>query len=179
MKERLLLHTCCGPCAAYCVEKLKSKFYVECFFYNPNIYPTEECYTRLEALKLLSTKMNFTIIEGEYEPAIWSEFIKGLEDEHEGGRRCYKCFYLRLHKTAKYAFEYNFDYFGTTLTISPHKDTNVVNSAGLAAEKETGIKFYVADFKQGYRRSCEISRKYNLYRQNYCGCKYSIKPRKT
>lgn len=176
-KPRLLLHACCAPCSSYCLEYLSKYFNITLFYYNPNIDAKEEFQKRLEELKRFVGLLypDIEIIDGDYNSHDFEEIALGLEDAKEGGTRCFKCYELRLSKTAMVALEHHFDYFGTTLSISPYKNASKLNSIGLELEKKYGIKYLTSDFKKqnGYVRSIELSKKYNLYRQDYCGCKYS------
>ncbi len=178
----LFLHSCCAPCSSYCIEYLSQYFHVTVFYYNPNIYPDEEYYHRVreqqEFIKKFPTKYPVKFIEGDFEKErFYKEVAAGLEDEPERGRRCVKCFDLRLRETAKWAKAKGFDYFCTTLTISPMKDATLLNELGAKIGKEEGVPFLPSDFKKknGYLRSCEISKEYNMYRQDYCGCEFSIR----
>ncbi len=176
---RLLLHACCAPCSSYCLEYLSDFFDITVFYYNPNIYPESEYTYRTEELKRLVSEMPFknkvTIEVGNYDPELFYDAVKGLEKEPEGGSRCEKCFELRLRKSAELAKKEKFDYFTTTLSISPLKSAEKLNNIGEKLAKEYGIKYLNSDFKKkdGYKRSLELSREYGLYRQNYCGCVYS------
>lgn len=176
----LLLHSCCGPCSSYVLEHLSEDFKITIYFYNPNIYPDDEYEKRLNEQKklinLIKTKYPINFIEGKYEPNIFLKKIKGLEDELEGGKRCFKCFELRLKETFKKAKELNFDCFTTTLTVSPYKNSTVINEIGKKLE-DSFVRFLSSNFKKndGYKRSIELSKKYNLYRQSYCGCQFSRK----
>lgn len=183
-RPSLLLHSCCGPCSSYVLECLTKHFGVTVFFYNPNIYPREEYEKRLAAQRRLLRDMPADIgakvdfIQAEYDPQSFSGALKGLEDEPEGGARCARCISMRMEAAARTAGERGFEFFTTTLSVSPHKDAELINhTGGLLAEKyEVGYLF--ADFKKrdGYRRSVALSEKYGLYRQNYCGCRYSVYP---
>ncbi len=181
----LFLHSCCAPCSSYCIEYLSQYFGITVFYYNPNIYPDEEYYHRVkeqqEFIKKFPTKHPVSFIEGDFEKErFYREVAAGLENEPERGRRCVKCFDLRLRETAKRAKAEGFDYFCTTLTISPMKDAVLLNELGAKIGDEEGIPFLPSDFKKknGYLRSCEISKEYNMYRQDYCGCEFSFKERK-
>ena len=178
IKPRLLLHACCAPCSSAVLEYLYENFNITLFFYNPNISPDSEFNYRLEELKRLLVEMKFEnidIVVPDYDNNEFEALAKGLENLPEGDKRCKKCYRLRLMKTAKYAKENNFDYFTTTLSVSPYKNAQLLNEIGSELEKEYGINYLYSDFKkkEGYKRSCELSRQYNLYRQNYCGCIYS------
>ncbi len=177
----LLIHSCCAPCSSYVLEYLSNYFHITILYYNPNIFPkTEYEYRILEQERLISS-MSFLnpvqLISTEYTPNDFYSIVKGLEEEEEGGERCIKCYKLRLEYAAKTAKKMGFDYFTTTLSISPLKNAEKLNEIGLELEKEYGISYLVSDFKKknGYQRSVELSKKYELYRQNYCGCVYSAK----
>lgn len=178
-KPRLLLHSCCAPCSSYVIEFLTKYFDITIFYYNPNISPKKEYLKRKEEQIRLIKEFNninkLDIVDCDYDNEIYEERIKGLENEPERGNRCTACFKLRLEKTAIEAKDRNFDYFGTTLTLSPYKNAKLINEIGLSLEEKYDIKYLMSDFKKknGYKRSIELSKKYNLYRQNYCGCKYS------
>lgn len=179
----LLLHSCCGPCSSYCIEYLSQYFNITVFYYNPNIYPDEEYYHRVkEQQRFISqfpAKYKVSFIEGDFDTDRFYEIAKGLENEPEKGARCHKCYDLRLRRTAEVALEKGFDFFTTTLTISPMKDSQILNEIGLAIADEIGVKWLPSDFKkrEGYKRSTELSREYNMYRQDYCGCVYSYRDR--
>ena len=176
---KLLLHSCCAPCSSYVIEYLTPYFDITILYYNPNISPIEEYEKRKqEQIKLIKNikKINkINIIDCDYDNDIYEKEIKGLEREKEGGARCIKCFNLRLEKTAEIAKNNNYDYFGTTLTVSPYKNSKLLNEIGNNLEDKYKIKWLYSDFKKnnGYLRSIELSKTYNLYRQNYCGCIYS------
>ena len=178
----LLVHSCCAPCSSYVLDYLNKYFKISVLYYNPNIYPYEEYLKRKNEQKRLISEMNFinkvNFIDCDYDEEKYYEQIKGLEKEKEGGKRCEKCFYLRLKKTAEIAKENNFDYFVTTLTISPLKNSTLINEIGKKIGEEEGVKFLQSDFKkkEGYKKSIIFSKEYNLYRQNFCGCKYSKNP---
>jgi len=179
----LLLHSCCGPCSSYCIEYLSQFFYVTVFYYNPNIYPDDEYYHRVKEqqrfINAFPTKYPVEFIEGDYDKESFYEIAKGLEHEPEKGRRCHKCYDLRLRRTAQVAKEKSFDFFTTTLTISPMKDSQVLNEIGDRIGQELGVSWLVSDFKkkEGYKRSTELSKEFDMYRQDYCGCVYSYNER--
>ena len=178
-KPTLLLQCCCAPCSSAVLERLCRHFKVKLYFYNPNIYPAEEYekrFIQFEKILAYPAFADIEIVESIYEPEKFDEAAGGLESEKEGGKRCEKCFMLRLSKTAEKAKEIGADYFCTTLTVSPHKNSALLNEICIKAEKEYGVKFLRSDFKkkEGYKRSTELSGELGLYRQNYCGCKYSI-----
>ena len=175
----LLLHSCCAPCSSYCLEYLSQYFKITVFYYNPNIYPEEE-YTKRVAeqqhfIERLPAKYPISFVEGTYDKESFYEMARGLEDVKEGGERCFRCYRLRLEKTAELAKKNNFDYFCTTLSISPLKNSQKINEIGFELEKELDVKWLPSDFKkkEGYKRSIVLSKEYNLYRQNFCGCAYS------
>ncbi len=175
----LLLHSCCAPCSSYVIEYLSPYFNITILYYNPNISPIEEYEKRkqeqIKLIKELPTKNKVNILDCDYDNDLYEKTIKGLEKEPERGSRCTKCFLLRLEKTAITAKKNNFDYFGTTLTVSPYKNSKLLNEIGLSLQEKYNIKYLYSDFKKnnGYKRSIELSKEYNLYRQNYCGCIYS------
>lgn len=177
----LLLHACCAPCSSYTIEYLSQFFRITLFYYNPNIAPAEEYHHRVNEIKRFveefKTKHPVTLIEGDYDPKKFYEVARGLEQEPEGGKRCRKCFELRLAESARLAKELNADYFTTTLTISPMKDAQVLNEVVQEQCDIHGIKRLPSDFKKkgGYKRSIQLSHEYNLYRQNFCGCVYSMR----
>lgn len=179
IRPRLLLHSCCGPCSSYVLEYLAPYFDITVHYYNPNISPEEEFRFRAEEQKRLLAEMPLpapvSFLPGEYEPETFYALAKGHEAEPEGGPRCFSCYRLRLSRTAQAAAEGGFDYFTTTLSISPHKNAQVLNALGGDLAAEYGVSYLFSDFKKknGYRRSCELSTEYRLYRQDYCGCIYS------
>ena len=177
-KPEILLHACCAPCSSYVLEYLSQYFNITVFYYNPNISPKEEYEFRLDELKRLIKETGYTnvfVTDAIYDPENYEETIKGLENEPEGGRRCEKCFRLRLEESAKNCAEKGIQYFTTTLTISPLKNADMLNSIGEEMAQKYGITWLPSDFKKkdGYKRSIELSREYGLYRQDYCGCRYS------
>ena len=175
----LLLHSCCAPCSSYVIEYLSQYFFITILYYNPNISPLTEYEKRKKEQIRLIQSMNVPnkvqFMDCDYDNSVYECEIKGLENEPERGKRCTVCFQLRLKKTAQLAKECHYDYFGTTLTVSPYKNSALINEIGKQLEKDCGVSFLVSDFKKknGYKRSIELSKEYNLYRQNYCGCKYS------
>lgn len=177
----LLLHSCCGPCSSYVLEYLSEYFNIIVFYYNPNIYPSEEYFYRVEEqqkiIDLTKAKHPIRMIAGKYEVERFYELAKGLEDAPEGGARCMKCYELRLREAAKIAKIEGFDYFTTTLTISPHKNSQILNRIAEKVSKEEGVANLPSDFKKrnGYKRSCEITKEHGMYRQDYCGCEFSKK----
>ena len=175
----LLLHSCCAPCSSYVLKYLSDFFIITLVYYNPNIYPEDEYRKRVleqeRLIKELPVKNPITFVEGKYDPQTFFEKVKGLEKEPEGGARCTVCYEMRMREAAIYAKEGGFDYFTTTLSISPLKNAQKINEIGCALEHEYGIKHLPSDFKkkEGYKQSVQLSAEYNLYRQNFCGCVYS------
>ena len=180
-KPSLLLHACCGPCSSYVLEYLTKYFEITIYYYNPNIYPKEEYSRRLNELKkfVIDSNSNVNVIEELYNEEDYDKSVWGLEHLGEKSIRCYKCYEFRMNKAAIYAKENKYDYFTTTLSISPHKNSKWINEIGEHLQDKYDINYLYADFKKkdGYKRSLELSKKYNLYRQDYCGCKYSKKER--
>ena len=180
---KLLLHSCCAPCSSYCLELLSQYFEVTVFYYNPNIYPPEEYEMRVEEqdrfIREFPAKHPISFVEGKYDTNRFYETAKGMEQLKEGGERCFACYELRLRESAEYAKANGFDFFTTTLSISPLKNAAKLNEIGKKLEDEYGIKYLYSDFKKqnGYKRSTEISNEYEMYRQYYCGCVYSKKQR--
>lgn len=178
-RNRLLLHSCCAPCSSYVMEYLSDYFEITVFYFNPNISPVEEYQYRVEEEKRLIAAMPFSypvhFLEGEYRPERFFSIVKGVEKEREGGERCFRCYRLRLEETAFVAKREGFDYFTTTLSISPLKNAEKLNQIGAALSEEYGVPYLFSDFKKkcGYQRSIELSKEYGLYRQNYCGCVFS------
>lgn len=182
-KPTLLLHSCCAPCSTSVLENVCKDFDVTVLYYNPNIFPESEFLKRQKEqerfCKEFMPEKNIKFVTLPYDEREFSECVKGLENEHEGGKRCTECFILRLEAGAKYAKEKGFDFFTTTLSVSPLKDAKRLNAIGTALGEKYGISYLVSDFKKkdGYKRSCEISKEYNMYRQDFCGCKYSLAQR--
>ncbi len=177
---KLLIHSCCAPCSSYCLEKLSPHFKIDVFYYNPNITNNEEYDKRLIEQITFTKKVygeNISVIAGEYNPSDFITAVKGMEELKEGDKRCKICYLLRLEETAKKAKELGYDYFTTTLSVSPYKNANWLNEIGEELEKKYGVKYLYADFKKGggYLRSIELSKEYELYRQDYCGCEFSKK----
>ena len=177
----LLLHSCCAPCSSYTLEYLSRYFEITVYYYNPNISPKSEFDKRFAEQKRLvdslPTMHKVKLIEGEYSYDDFLQIAKGFENVKEGGERCFRCYKLRLEKSAHLAKEQGFDYFCTTLSISPLKNSQKINEIGLEVAEKYGVKWLPSDFKkkEGYKRSIELSREYNLYRQNFCGCVFSKK----
>lgn len=175
-KPKLLLHSCCAPCSSYVIEYLHNYFDITVIYYNPNIFPKEEYEKRKEEqIRFLKNYNDVYFMDCDYENEKYNVLVKGLENEPERGKRCNICFKLRLEKTAIEAKSNNFEYFGTTLTVSPYKNSTLINDIGRELELKHNINWLYSDFKKsdGYKRSIELSKEYNLYRQNYCGCVYS------
>ena len=181
---RLLLHSCCAPCSSYVLEYLSRYFEITVFYYNPNIYPPEEFGKRVEEQKRLIAQLPaehpISFLDGPYEPERFYEMARGLEQIPEGGERCFKCYRLRLSETAEMARAGKYDYFTTTLSISPLKNAEKLNEIGGQLAKDYGVDYLYSDFKKrnGYKRSTELSREYGLYRQDYCGCVFSMRERR-
>ena len=187
--NRLLLHSCCAPCSSYVLVYLRKYFRITVFYYNPNISFEEEYRRRVAEQKRFIEELNrkteedaypITYVEGDFEPERFFEVAKGLEQVKEGGERCFKCYELRLRKSAEYAKANQYDFFTTTLSISPLKSAAKLNEIGVALSKEYGVSYLLSDFKKknGYKMSVELSKEYNLYRQDYCGCVYSKEERR-
>ena len=176
---KLLLHACCAPCSSAVLEKLADFFEITIYYYNPNISDKKEYRKRVNELRRFisefNTKYDVKLLEGEYEPEKYDEIVKGMEDLPEKSKRCYYCYEMRIKDTARVAEKLNYPYFTTTLSLSPHKNANWINKIGKEQEKEFETTFLYSDFKkeEGYKRSIELSKEYNLYRQDYCGCIYS------
>lgn len=184
--KSLFLHSCCAPCSSYVLEYLRNYFRITVFYYNPNISFEQEYQKRVAEQKRLIDAYNrggtgypIDVVEGDYEPGVFYDMAAGLEECSEGGERCFLCYELRLRKTAQQALDGNYDYFCTTLSISPLKNAKKLNEIGEQLAEEYQVKWLVSDFKKkdGYKRSIELSAIYDLYRQDYCGCVYSKKER--
>ena len=180
---KLLLHSCCAPCSSYVLEYLSNYFEITVFYYNPNIFPENE-YTKriLEQQTLISdmkVKYPVSFLAGNYDRERFFQIAEGLEHLREGGERCFKCYELRLDEAAKVARDAGFDYFTTTLSISPLKNADKLNEIGTRLADKYGVQYLQSDFKKknGYKRSIELSNEYGLYRQDYCGCEYSFRDR--
>jgi predicted adenine nucleotide alpha hydrolase (AANH) superfamily ATPase len=173
--RRILLHVCCGPCGTAAVERLSEEGSVTLFYSNANLFPAEEYERRLGAVRRLAALCGVDLVVDEYDHTAWRAWVSGLEGEAEGGARCRRCFEFSLQRAAEYAHAHGFEALTTTLTISPHKDTVMIFAVG----REVTERFLERDFKQtsGFRRSLELSRRYGLYRQNYCGCEFSLAER--
>lgn len=179
----LFLHSCCAPCSSYVLEYLSEYFKITVFYYNPNIYPDSEYYKRVEEQKyfieVFPAKNKINFLEGNFDKDRFYEISKGFENIPEGGERCFRCYELRLEETARLAAENHMDYFTTTLSISPLKNADKLNEIGQKIADKYGISYLFSDFKKknGYKRSTELSKEYNMYRQDYCGCVFSLKER--
>jgi predicted adenine nucleotide alpha hydrolase (AANH) superfamily ATPase len=178
---KLLIHSCCAPCSSYVLEYLSNYFAITIFYYNPNIYPEDEYRRRVkeqeDLIRAMNLKNSVLFVEGDYEPRKYYDLVKGHEKDPEGGDRCFICYGMRLKEAAKAAKEGGYEYFTTTLTISPHKNAAKLNEIGEEVAALYGVSFLPSDFKKrnGYKRSIELSKDYGLYRQDYCGCVYSIR----
>jgi len=178
VKQTLLLHVCCAPCSSYVLEYLHKYFKITVYYYNPNISPEDEYFKRAQEVKRLCRDMKLddvSVIVENYDPASFYDLASGLENEPERGKRCVKCYRLRLEASAIYAKAHSFDYFTTTLTISPLKNAQMLNEIGAEMSQKYSVNYLFSDFKkrEGYKRSIELSRIYNLYRQDFCGCEFS------
>ncbi|WP_300409416.1 epoxyqueuosine reductase QueH [Lagierella sp.] len=175
----LLLHSCCGPCSTSVLEYLTSYFKVTILYYNPNIFPKEEYFKRLEeqkkVIEKVEGKFEIDFIEGRYVPEEYFDAVKEVKDLPEGSKRCFNCYELRLKEAAKFAVENKMDYFATTLSVSPYKNAQVINELGERIGEEYKVMHLPNDFKKkdGYKKSIELSKKWNIYRQDYCGCVFS------
>ncbi|OUQ36871.1 epoxyqueuosine reductase QueH [Faecalibacterium sp. An121] len=179
-RPRLLLHACCGPCSSAVLEQLCQHFEITILYYNPNIWPDAEYHRReqeLERFVAQAHPLGVTVVEDRYDPREFYEAARGLEDEPERGRRCTACYRLRMRRAAQYAAQHGFDWFTTTLSISPHKDAARINQIGQELAAEYGVPHLPSDFKKknGYLRSLQLSAEYGLYRQDYCGCIFSAR----
>lgn len=178
-KPKLLLHACCAPCSSHCLFLLEKYFDITIYYSNDNIYPEEEFNLRLNEINRFTSELPFpvAVLDDGYNPLDYDKAVEGLEALGEKSKRCYMCYKERLTKTALKAKEEGFDYFSTTLSISPYKISRWINEIGSNLEEEYGVKYLYSDFKKedGYKHSIELSKEYGLYRQDYCGCKYSIK----
>ena len=176
-KPKLLLHACCAPCTCGVYPQVSPYFDVTILYYNPNIYPEEEYQKRLENLKILNRHWPFKLVECEYDESVYLSQVKGLEHLGEFSKRCEMCFRNRMEKAAKYAKENGYDIFTTTLSVSPYKNAQLLNEIGNELEAKYGVKYLYSDFKkhEGYKESIRISKEFGLYRQEYCGCRFSLK----
>ena len=182
--KKILLHSCCAPCSSHVISYLTKYFDITILYYNPNISPKSEYDKRkseqIRLIKEIDKENKISIIDCDYDNDLYEKLIKGYEDCPERGNRCTICFNLRLDKTAKIASELEYDYFCSTLTVSPYKNSKLINEIGKKMEEKYNIKWLYSDFKKedGYKHSIELSKKYGLYRQDYCGCKYSVREKK-
>ena len=177
----LLLHSCCAPCSSYVLEFLSGYFEITISYYNPNIYPEQEYLRRFTELKRFikdfPLQNPIKVLELPYNPNEFYQTVKGMENQPEGGERCFSCYRLRMEKAALLAHDMDFDWFTSSLTISPHKNAKKINEIGYELQNKYDINYLPADFKKnnGYKRSIELSGEYNLYRQDYCGCRFSVR----
>ena len=180
---KLLLHSCCAPCSSYVLEYLSSYFYITVLYYNPNIYPDEEYFKRVEDQKhfieRFPARYSISFVEGAFEKERFYTMARGMEDLPEGGERCFRCYEMRLREAAEYAKRLKMDYFTTTLSISPMKNAAKLNEIGAKLQEEYQIPYLFSDFKKknGFQRSVELSNAYGMYRQDYCGCIFSMRER--
>lgn len=178
-RPRLLLQVCCAPCSSSVLNRLKDYFDIDIYYYNPNIYPEEELEKRVDTVKKLVKDMNLSsnVIFPENNPKDFYSYVKDRKNDYEGGKSCYKCYELRLESSAKFAKKMNYDFFTTTLSISPYKKSDWLNEIGEKLQEKYKINYLFSDFKKknGYKESIELSKKYKLYRQDYCGCIFSFK----
>lgn len=176
MKSKLLLHACCAPCSIYVLQKLSADYQMTIYFYDPNIHPKVEYNKRRDELKKYAAKLQLDFVEGPYDSAHWLERTKGLENEPEKGKRCEVCFDIRLAESARYAKEQGFDYWTTVLSISPHKDSKQINRVGARITDIVDLPYIAADWKKndGFKIASQLSKQENFYRQDYCGCIYSL-----
>ena len=175
LKPRMLLHTCCAPCSTHVLELLREQFELTLYFYDPNIHPREEYEMRRDEMRDYADKFSLAFVEGPYDVERWFELTKGHGSDKEGSERCFLCYEVRLRESARFASDNGFEYFGTVLSISPHKKADKINEIGRSLAGEYGINYLEADFKKkdGFKRSIALSREHGLYRQDYCGCVYS------
>lgn len=177
----LLLHSCCGPCSTYVLEYLSNYFKISVLYYNPNIYPSEEYFFREDEQKRLIEKMTpkypIDFIPSDYDPKEYYSKVHGYQNEKEGGKRCELCFDLRIRQAGVVAKKMGFDYFTTTLSISPHKNSQLLNQIGAKISEEVGVDYLFSDFKKknGFKRSVELTEEFDMYRQDYCGCIFSMR----
>lgn len=176
-KTSVLLHICCAPCGTVPIKRLMSDYSVSGFFYNPNIYPQSEYQFRKKEFEDYLNELGIPFFSGTYDNDAWESAVKAFQDEPEGGARCEICYRFRLRETACMAKRLEINFFSTTLTLSPHKNADTINKIGIEIESKTGVQFLEKNFKKsdGFKESCEMSSKKNMYRQNYCGCRYSIR----
>lgn len=179
-RPKMLLHLCCAPCSTHVIELLRDEFDLTGLFYDPNIHPQGEYIRRLEEMRRYADEIGFPFIAARYDPERWFDLTKGWEWAPEGGERCTICYRMRMQEVARFAASNGFDCFTTVLSISPRKSAEKINQIGSLLAQEYGIKFYAADFKKrdGFKRSVELSKRHGLYRQDYCGCLYSLRDSK-
>lgn len=175
--KKMLLHSCCGPCSTHVIETLINEYDLTIFYYNPSIFPSAEYQKRLQEQKRYAKIKGINVIEGKYDEDEFLSRVRGHEGDAEGGGRCAICFEMRLTETALRAKEGSFDIFATTLTVSPHKNAELINAIGKRVGEEYDIEFLPSNFKKadGYKKSVELSKRFGLYRQNYCGCRFSVR----
>lgn len=174
-KMQVLLHTCCAPCAPYVIDVLENEYNTTLYFYNPNIHPSAEYSLRVQEIRRLADDLHKQLIIGDEDTAVWFSLVKGFEQEPERGKRCEICFKMRLESAFRRACELSIPFVATTLTVSPHKSASTINAIGKHLSQEYGVGFIAKDFKKqdGFRKTCDAGKKYNFYRQNYCGCIFS------
>ncbi len=179
-RPQLLLHSCCGPCSSSVIDDLRHYFELTVFFYNPQIFPEDEYERRREAQKILARAYGIPVVEGDRDEREFLHRTADVKEEPEGGKRCSRCFYMRLEETARRAKEKGFPYIASTLSVSPHKDAKRLNAIGERVAHKHGVIWLPSDFKKrdGYRKSVELAKAYGLYRQDYCGCRYSRREEK-
>lgn len=175
LRPGMLLHTCCAPCSTHVLEVLRRAFDLSLYFYDPNIHPKEEYEMRRDEMKSYSKRFGIPFAEGPYDIESWFVVVRGHEKDREGGERCFACYEMRMREAARFAMENRFDYFGTVLSVSPHKNAERINEIGKKLSRELGIKYLEADFKKrdGFKKSVSLSKEHGLYRQDYCGCVFS------
>jgi len=175
-KEKILLHVCCATCSPYVIRVLSREYIPTIYYYNPNIQPYDEYFKRRLDIEGYVRSLDLDFVEGAYDPHRWEYICAGLEHEPEGGARCEICFKMRLKKVALYAVENGFDWFATTLSVSPHKNSKIINRIGKDLAEDYGLNFYQADFKKhdGFKISNQMAKELDFYRQDYCGCQYSL-----
>ena len=176
-EKSVLLHICCAPCGTVPIKRLLSEYSVSGFFYNPNIYPESEYFFRKKEFEDYLSELGIPFYSGTYDNDAWEESVKTFKDEPEGGARCWICYRFRLRETAAAAKKLGISFFSTTLTLSPHKNAELINKIGIEIGSESGVKFLEKNFKKsdGFKESCQMSSERNMYRQNYCGCRYSLR----
>ncbi len=178
--KKMLLHTCCAPCAIYVVQELAKEYDLALYYYNPNIHPADEYQKRLNEITKWARKKDIKLIETDYNVEAWFNKVKGLEEEPEGGNRCFVCYEMRMRETAQFAKDNDYDIFSTTMSISPHKKADKLNEIGNKLKEELGVDYLEADWKKndGFKIACKLSKEEEFYRQDYCGCTFSIRNKK-